>query len=170
MAYFPIHDLDLIRRFADSGDEEIFAEIVRKYSGLVYAACHRILGDRLRAEEASQEAFFQLLQNASKVSGSLAGWLHTIATRISINIANRDHIPLALHYLKLMCLRLASQIRKRRKSVGWEVALCMSVILDPVGVREEGRGLLGYGAPCNENSRNIKNFTKVTAEKFKQKP
>lgn len=80
----------LIQRFAAAGDAEAFAEIVRRYAGLVFAACHRVVRNRDLAEDASQETFFDLFRNPRSVTGSLAGWLHMVGTRKSIDLVRRD--------------------------------------------------------------------------------
>jgi RNA polymerase sigma-70 factor (ECF subfamily) len=81
----PEHDLALLERFARDGDAEAFAEIVRRYAGVVYAASYRVLHDRGRAEDVSQEVFFRLLRRPQSVSQSLGGWLHQCATRLSVD-------------------------------------------------------------------------------------
>ncbi len=75
------YDSLLLQRFCDSRDPEAFSEIVRLYAGVVYGACQRIVNDSDLAADVAQETFFQLLRNAGSVSGSLAGWLNTVATR-----------------------------------------------------------------------------------------
>ena len=77
-------DLILLRRFAD-GDEEAFAEIVRRYAGLVFSVCRRVLGDRAWAEDVAQETFFRLMRSRRQVSQSLGGWLHRAATRLAVD-------------------------------------------------------------------------------------
>lgn len=49
----------LLQRFARTGDSEAFSELVRRYAGLVYGACLRILADKDRAADAVQDTFFQ---------------------------------------------------------------------------------------------------------------
>ena len=83
-------DLALLERYSQQHDEEAFAEIVQRYASVVYAACHRILGDRARAEEVAQEAFFRLLQKPDSVTRSLGGWLHRTATQLAIDVARSD--------------------------------------------------------------------------------
>jgi RNA polymerase sigma-70 factor (ECF subfamily) len=78
-------DLSLLRRFIDSGDPEVFAEIVQRYSGVVYSASWRILNDDARAQEVSQETFFRLLRQPRLVTQSLGGWLHRTATHLAID-------------------------------------------------------------------------------------
>ena len=58
----PENDFALLDRFANHGDEEAFAEIVRRYAGVVYATSYRVVQDRGRAEDVAQEVFFKLLR------------------------------------------------------------------------------------------------------------
>ncbi|MDB5301630.1 MAG: sigE 24, partial [Phycisphaerales bacterium] len=45
----------------------------------------RILNDRARAEEVSQETFYRLMTRPQSVSQSLGGWLHRAATRLAVD-------------------------------------------------------------------------------------
>jgi RNA polymerase sigma factor (sigma-70 family) len=81
----PENDFALLERFAGSGDEEAFAEIVKRYAGVVYATSYRVTQDRGRAEDVSQEVFFRLLRRPQAVSQSLGGWLHQCATRLALD-------------------------------------------------------------------------------------
>ncbi len=80
----------LLSRFADSGDAEAFAEIIRRYAGLVYSAALRVLADMDRASDVAQETFLQLAKDAGTVTGSLPGWLHRVATHKAIDQVRRD--------------------------------------------------------------------------------
>jgi RNA polymerase sigma-70 factor, ECF subfamily len=84
-------DLSLLRRFTETGDRDAFAEIVRRYAGVVFAASHRILGDEARAQDVSQETFFRLMQRPKLVTQSLGGWLHRAATHLAID-AKRSEV------------------------------------------------------------------------------
>src|SRR5512141_844702 len=84
------NDAMLLRRLTQGGDPAAFAEITRLYSGLVYGTCLRITGDAHHAADAAQETFFQLLRNARRVSGSLAGWLHRVAARRAVDLVRSD--------------------------------------------------------------------------------
>lgn len=81
----PETDMSLLRRFATKGDEDAFSEIVRRYAGVVFCACHRVLRDRGWAEDVAQETFFRLVKCPEKVSHSLGGWLHRAATRLAVD-------------------------------------------------------------------------------------
>jgi len=80
----------LLQRFARTGDAEAFSEIVRRYAGLVYGACLRILQDQNKAADVVQETFFQLLRSAGEITGSLPAWLHRVATNKAIDVVRRD--------------------------------------------------------------------------------
>src|SRR5215213_3945042 len=81
----PENDFALLERFATAGDEEAFAEIVRRYAGVVFATSYRVVQDRGRAEDVAQEVFFKLLRRPQAVSQSLGGWLHQCATRLALD-------------------------------------------------------------------------------------
>ncbi|MES2697962.1 MAG: sigma-70 family RNA polymerase sigma factor [Verrucomicrobiota bacterium] len=73
-------DAELLKRYARERDEGAFAEMVRRYVGLVYhAALRQVGGEVHRAEEVAQEVFTRLARKAAALGGhdSLAGWLHT---------------------------------------------------------------------------------------------
>lgn len=79
------NDLALLQRYAGTRDEEAFAQIVRRYAGLVYSAGYRVLGDRARAEEVAQETFLRLMRKPQAVTRSLVGWLHHTVTQLAID-------------------------------------------------------------------------------------
>jgi RNA polymerase sigma factor (sigma-70 family) len=80
----------LLRRFAAGEDAEAFAEIVRRYAGLVYGTCLRVLADTEQAADATQETFFQLTKKGGEIRGSLAGWLHRVAVRKAVDVIRAD--------------------------------------------------------------------------------
>jgi len=79
----------LLRRFATGADAEAFAELVRRYVQMVYSASWRVLKDETDATDVTQETFFELTRHAGRISGSLAGWLHRVATQKSIDVIRR---------------------------------------------------------------------------------
>src|SRR5438309_10102101 len=78
-------DLLLLKRFAEAHDTAAFAEIVRRYAGMVFAACRRIVRDASLAEDVSQETFFRLMKRPESVSHSLGAWLHQAATNLAVD-------------------------------------------------------------------------------------
>jgi RNA polymerase sigma factor (sigma-70 family) len=97
-------DMSLLHRFAKAGDQTAFAEIIHRYAGVVFAACHRVLGDATRAEDVSQETFFRLMRKPQAVTQSLGAWLHTAATNLAVD-----------------ALRSESARRKRERGYGEEL-------------------------------------------------
>ncbi len=83
-------DFGLLDRYRQAGDQEAFAEIVRRYAAAVFTTAMRILSDRARADDVSQETFFRLSQKPEAVQQSLGGWLHTAATRLAIDAARSE--------------------------------------------------------------------------------
>lgn len=78
-------DLDPLRLYCQCRDAEAFAVLVNSYSRLVYGAALRILGSEHEAEDVAQECFVELAQKAGTIRGSVAGWLHSLATSRSLD-------------------------------------------------------------------------------------
>ncbi len=79
-------DSDLLEQFVATRSAEAFAEIVRRYTGLVYGVACRTTRDRIAAEDVAQDCFFQLTRKAGEVRGSLSGWLHRVALNRALEI------------------------------------------------------------------------------------
>jgi RNA polymerase sigma factor (sigma-70 family) len=81
-----MNDRELLERFLMDSDEDAFAEIVRRYGGLVAHVCHQVLAEPHAAEDAFQATFLVLLQNARNIRDwdALGRWLHGVAYRIAI--------------------------------------------------------------------------------------
>ncbi len=84
------HEAVLLQQFTRTRDAEAFSEITRRYAGLVYSTCLRVTGDAECARDATQDTFFQLLKHTGRVSGSLGGWLHQVATRRAVDLIRSD--------------------------------------------------------------------------------
>jgi RNA polymerase sigma factor (sigma-70 family) len=74
-------DAELLAAYATDGDEESFAELVRRHDGTVYRACRRQLADDHEAEDAAQAVFMALAHKARSLGkgDDLAAWLHATA-------------------------------------------------------------------------------------------
>jgi len=83
-------EINLLRRFADSGDAEAFSQIVQRHSGMVYSISLRVLDDRNQAADITQETFLELIRKAGEITTSLPLWLHKVATHKAIDIIRRD--------------------------------------------------------------------------------
>src|SRR4051812_17850518 len=78
-------DRDLLRRFADQGDQGAFEALARRHSGLVLSVCRRTLPNAQDAEDACQATFLILARKAKagRWQPSIANWLFTTARRVA---------------------------------------------------------------------------------------
>ncbi|MBN9691880.1 MAG: hypothetical protein J0M24_16690 [Verrucomicrobia bacterium] len=74
----PLSDAELLRRYADQGVEEAFAELVRRHCNLVWAAARRVSGNADIARDVAQVVFCDLARKAGQIPAHavLAGWLY----------------------------------------------------------------------------------------------
>ncbi len=79
-------ELQLLERWTRGRDAEAFAQIVSRYSAMVYNTARRILGNRADAEDVTQDCFLRLAEAGGAVQTSLGGWLHTTATRRALDL------------------------------------------------------------------------------------
>jgi RNA polymerase sigma-70 factor (ECF subfamily) len=82
-----IDDIQLVKQVAQ-GDERAFLILYDCYVGRVHGLMLRILGDRMMAEEATQDTFLKLWSRAHMYlaeRGSLLLWLLTIARRTALD-------------------------------------------------------------------------------------
>jgi RNA polymerase sigma factor (sigma-70 family) len=73
-------DAELLRRYAETGSQEAFAELVRRHLAFVYAAALRQVGGSVhRAEDVTQAVFTALARKAGSLTrrAELVGWLYT---------------------------------------------------------------------------------------------
>lgn len=95
----------LVRRAA-RGDQEAFAEIVRRHQSAVYSAARRLLGDHHEAEDAAQEAFLRAYRFLDHCDPDrpLRPWLQRITINVCLNrvegrkfAATLDHEAASAH-------------------------------------------------------------------------
>jgi RNA polymerase sigma factor (sigma-70 family) len=82
LADMPIDDAELLQQFVRDRRDDVFAELVNRYIGLVYnAALRQVGGDSHAAQDVTQSVFALLAQKAPTLTRhpSIAGWLHTTA-------------------------------------------------------------------------------------------
>jgi RNA polymerase sigma-70 factor (ECF subfamily) len=74
---------------AAGGDQEAFAELVRRHQRLVYSIAWHFFADRAVAEDLSQEVFLQLFQNMRSIEtdSHLVFWLRQVTSRKCIDHA-----------------------------------------------------------------------------------
>lgn len=80
---YDLFTIDELVTAAQSGHSAAFNEIMRRYSGLVYRTAHKILRNRVDADDVVQDAFMNVLKHLPKFrrDAAFATWL----TRIAIN-------------------------------------------------------------------------------------
>ncbi|HTX73299.1 MAG TPA: sigma-70 family RNA polymerase sigma factor, partial [Rectinemataceae bacterium] len=83
-------DISLLRKWVSRRDAEAFREIVSRHASMVHSTCQRILGPGGGADDASQECFIRLSQGDVLDGSSLAGWLHTVATRCALDLLRTE--------------------------------------------------------------------------------
>ncbi|MBL4634859.1 MAG: sigma-70 family RNA polymerase sigma factor [Kofleriaceae bacterium] len=70
-----------------AGNTELVSDLYKRYGGVIYSRCLRILGDGAAAEDAAQETFirvFRHIQKAPSDNQALA-WIFRIATNYCLN-------------------------------------------------------------------------------------
>lgn len=82
-----LSDQELLRRYADHGADNAFAELVRRHCDLVWAAARRVSGDGEIARDVAQTVFADLARKAGKLPAGtvLAGWLYRAACHATAN-------------------------------------------------------------------------------------
>ncbi len=85
-------DAELLARFAASGDDPAFAELVRRHAPLVLAVTRRRLGGSGLAEDAAQQVFIALARRIKQLRGMpcLVAWLQKAAVYEAASIARRE--------------------------------------------------------------------------------
>lgn len=83
-----LSDRALLRRFAQSADEDAFRQLVDRHGPLVLAACRRGLSCSTDADDAFQATFLVLARSANKIrkGNSVAAWLYGVATRVAMRM------------------------------------------------------------------------------------
>ncbi len=85
-------DLDyaLLRKVA-RGEDAALTELVRRHQQRIYHSAYRLLRDPLEAEDAVQEVFIKVYENAHRFEpkASVAAWLHRITANHCLNQLRR---------------------------------------------------------------------------------
>jgi RNA polymerase sigma-70 factor (ECF subfamily) len=94
-------DLELLGLTA-AGDQEAFAQLVRRHQANVFSLAYRFSRDRQDAEELTQEIFFKVWRHARSFRGEsrFSTWLYRLAVNACLNHRQRkkarpDPLPLA---------------------------------------------------------------------------
>ena len=85
-----MNDQTMLEQWIADRDAEAFRALVHAHSGMVFGACHRVLGDASEAEDVAQECFATLAQVRKYPKGYLGPWLHRVATNLSLKRVRSD--------------------------------------------------------------------------------
>ncbi len=94
-----ITDDDLVLRCLEQGDEEAFAELVRRYREPVFRVAVSVLGPQFlaEAEEVAQEVFLRVHASLGAFRGQakFSSWIYRIAFNQALNLKSRVryHVP-----------------------------------------------------------------------------
>ncbi len=82
-----VPDADLLERYVQGRDDDAFAQLLTRYSRLVWGQCRNLLTNDADADDAFQAVFLTLARSARTIrSGAPLGpWLHGVAFRVSKN-------------------------------------------------------------------------------------
>src|SRR5688500_3675350 len=116
-------DDDLLKRYAREDDHDAFAELVRRYIGLVYAAARRqTRGDAHLADDVTQAVMIVLARRAGDIApGSvLAGWL-LVVTRHCARNALKIQARQRIHEHRAAVLRADAQRARSTSTANHDV-------------------------------------------------
>jgi RNA polymerase sigma factor (sigma-70 family) len=83
-------DQSLLTRYAHSRDAEAFAQLVKRYTALVFSVACRVTGNITAAEDVTQDCFLTLASQAASIHGSLPAWLHRVALNRSMYVSRNE--------------------------------------------------------------------------------
>ncbi len=88
------HDRAGIGSDREMAEEEEFEMLIRNYQNMVFSVSARIVGNLTDAEDITQEVFIKAYPRFKELreSGTVGGWLKTVATNLSINHLNRYRV------------------------------------------------------------------------------
>ena len=87
-------DGELLRRYAETGSEDAFTELVRRHVDLVYsAALRQVNGDAHLAQDVAQSVFTDLARKAAPLARrpALTGWLYTSTHFAAAKAVRTEH-------------------------------------------------------------------------------
>jgi RNA polymerase sigma factor (sigma-70 family) len=86
-------DRELVERFADRGDGEAFAALVRRHGPMVLGVCRRALRHEPDAEDVFQATFLVLSRKAGglRVKEAVGPWLFGVARRLALRARRQRH-------------------------------------------------------------------------------
>ena len=138
-------DSILLRRYADAGAEDAFAELMRRNLDAVYSAARRrVGGDAHLAADVAQEVFLTVARHAGQLSRHpvLAGWLHTATRNAAANVVRREIRRRQREQEAQIMQEIASD---RERDADWhQVAPVLDAVIDELGERDRIAVLLRF--------------------------
>lgn len=137
-----MHDGELLREFAFTGSEPVFAALVERYVGLVYSAALRQVRDSQHAEDITQTVFIVLARKAASMPAStvLSGWL----LKTTRNTANA-HIRAAVRRTQREKQAFMQSTLNESDSAVWEqLAPCLDEVMTSLGEADRNAIALRY--------------------------
>lgn len=79
-------DQQILNKVAN-GDSKSFESLLHKYQDLVYGYCMKMLKDKSKAEDCTQETWMKVIRNAHqyKPTGSVKSWIMSISRNLVID-------------------------------------------------------------------------------------
>ena len=78
---------ELLHEFTTTGRQEPFAEIVRRYAGMVFHVCHQVVKNTHDAEDVTQAVFLTLATQSKSTQIKYIGpWLQQVAYRLALDV------------------------------------------------------------------------------------
>jgi RNA polymerase sigma factor (sigma-70 family) len=80
-------DGGLLEAFGTTGDQQAFAELMRRHGGMVLNTARAVVGETGMAEDVSQATFLTLARKAGSLADAdcIGGWLHRVAICLARN-------------------------------------------------------------------------------------
>ena len=86
-----LNDSELVLR-TRAGDVDAFGELVRRYQGIVFNVCLRLVGERLTAEDMAQETFMRAFDRLATFDETrpFAPWIKQVAANCCYSALKRN--------------------------------------------------------------------------------
>lgn len=94
-------DNQLVALFMSSTNEEVFAEIVRRYSSTIYVVAHRIVRNEQDAEDIRQDVLIKMMEKLRvgkyAETESFPGWVSCLTRNVAIDLLRSKKRVVMVH-------------------------------------------------------------------------
>ena len=100
----------------EMAEDEEFEMFIRNYQNMVFSVSARIVGNLTDAEDITQEVFIKAYDRFKELrnSGTVGGWLKTVATNLSINHLNRYRARWRFFSEQAEPIEIAAEVEKKK--------------------------------------------------------